>query len=150
MADRLTQLQDAVHEMATQFFSALRYVATHHDAVPVGNEAKLPMDEGRQVDEPAAFQGSYLFSLPLSILTLTIINSRDERARPRSYDQEQTDRVPLTTLPGIGVGEGEQQLRLHKLEAQLKEAEEERRRSVEEKERARERLEEAVVLLRRV
>jgi mediator of RNA polymerase II transcription subunit 21 len=56
----------------------------------------------------------------------------------------------ITTLPGIGVSEDEQQARLRSLEEQLKEAEEERIKSVEEKERARERLEEVVVNLRRV
>jgi mediator of RNA polymerase II transcription subunit 21 len=56
MADRLTQLQDSVDQIATQFFSALRYVATRHDAAPVANEAKLALDEGRVVDPPEVFE----------------------------------------------------------------------------------------------
>jgi len=58
--------------------------------------------------------------------------------------------VLITTLPGIGVSEDDQQARLLSLEAQLKEAEEERVKSVQEKEEARVRLENVVVKLRRV
>jgi len=58
--------------------------------------------------------------------------------------------VLITTLPGIGVSEYDQQARLRSLEAQLKEAEEERVKSVQEKEDARVRLESVVVKLRRV
>jgi len=56
MADRLTQLQDAVDQIATQFFSAIRYISTHHDAVPVGNEAKVT-DEDATIDAPDVFEG---------------------------------------------------------------------------------------------
>lgn len=55
MADRLTQLQDAVDQIATQFFSAIRYIGTHHDAVPVGNEAKVT-DENATIDTPEVFE----------------------------------------------------------------------------------------------
>lgn len=58
--------------------------------------------------------------------------------------------VLITSLPGIGVSEDEQQEKLRSLQAQLKEAEEERVRAVDEKEQARERLEAVVVGLRRV
>jgi hypothetical protein len=57
MADRLTQLQDAIDQVTTQFFSALRYVGTHHDAIPVGNEAKVT-DENAVIDNPETFEGS--------------------------------------------------------------------------------------------
>jgi mediator of RNA polymerase II transcription subunit 21 len=58
MADRLTQLQDSVDQIATQFFSALRYIGTHHDAVPLGNEQKV-IDENAAVDDPATFECAY-------------------------------------------------------------------------------------------
>ena len=52
--DRLTQLQDPVDQIATQFFSALRYIGTHHDAVPVGNETKFVDEANSLVDKPEA------------------------------------------------------------------------------------------------
>ncbi|KAI5850956.1 mediator complex, subunit Med21 [Tricharina praecox] len=131
MADRLTQLQDAVDQIATQFFSAIRYIGTHHDAVPVGNEAKVT-DENATIDTPEVFE-----------------SRMSELARDLIIKSKQIE-VLITTLPGIGVSEDDQQARLRSLEAQLKEAEEERVKSVQEKEDARVRLESVVVKLRRV
>ncbi|PWW73159.1 hypothetical protein C7212DRAFT_284989 [Tuber magnatum] len=112
MADRLSQLQDAIDQMATQFFSALRYIGTHHDAVPVGNEAKV------------------------------------ELARDLIFKSKQIEFL-ITSLPGIGVSEDEQQERLKSLETELKEAEEERCRAVQEREEAAEKLDAVIRRLRR-
>ncbi|KAF8242135.1 hypothetical protein K440DRAFT_619179 [Wilcoxina mikolae CBS 423.85] len=131
MADRLTQLQDSVDQIATQFFSALRYIGTHHDAVPVGTEQKV-VDENAAVDDPATFEAAM-----------------SELARDLIVKSTQIE-VLIMGLPGVGVSEEEQQGRLRSLQQQLKEAEEERVKAVEEKERARERLESVVVKLRRV
>jgi len=131
MADRLTQLQDAVDQVTTQFFSALRYVGTHHDAIPVGNEAKVT-DENAVVDNPETLEAAM-----------------NELARDLIVKSKQIE-VLVTSLPGIGVSEEDQQNRLRSLEAQLREAEEERQKSIEEREKARERLEAVVVGLRRV
>ncbi|KAA8906632.1 mediator complex, subunit Med21 [Sphaerosporella brunnea] len=131
MADRLTQLQDSVDQIATQFFSALRYVSTHHDAEPVGSEARM-VDEGRTVDSPEVFEAAM-----------------NELARDLIVKSKQIEYL-VTTLPGIGVSEDEQHQRLRYLEERLKEAEAERVASVREKERAREKLEEVIVNLRRV
>jgi mediator of RNA polymerase II transcription subunit 21 len=73
----------------------------------------------------------------------------NELARDLIVKSKQIE-VLITSLPGIGVSEEDQQNRLRLLEAQLREAEEERQRSIEEKEKAKERLEAVVVGLRRV
>jgi hypothetical protein len=52
MADRLTQLQDAIDQMATIFYCALRYVGTHHDFIPTGNEAKATDDTREYQSNP--------------------------------------------------------------------------------------------------
>jgi mediator of RNA polymerase II transcription subunit 21 len=157
MADRLTQLQDSVDQIATQFFSALRYVATHHGAAPMGNEAKV-LDEGRSVDPPEVFECTFERSedcLPFPVLELTLnifdlsTAAMSELARDLIVKSKQIELL-ITGLPGIGVSEDEQQARLRSLEAQLKEAERERVRSVQEKELARERLEGVIVNLRRI
>lgn len=66
MTDRLTQLQNAVDQLATQCFSALRYISDHHVALPSTPTEPLAadVDEGRVVDTPDAFSGSRLLASP--------------------------------------------------------------------------------------
>lgn len=58
--------------------------------------------------------------------------------------------VLITSLPGIGVSEDEQRLRMHALQEALIVAEEERRIALERKEMARKRVESVVVGLKRI
>ncbi|KAI5814623.1 mediator complex, subunit Med21 [Pyronema omphalodes] len=131
MTDRLTQLQDAVDQLTTQFFSALRYVGNKHESAPVGTEDRVP-DDKHFPDDPAVFESSL-----------------SELARDIIVKSKQIE-VLITSLPGIGVSEEDQKNRLLNLEQQLKEAEAERLKAVEEKELARERLESVIVKLRRI
>lgn len=64
MTDRLTQLQDAVDQLATQCFSALRYISDHHNALPTSTGEALAndVDAGRSVDTPETFEGMYSLS----------------------------------------------------------------------------------------
>lgn len=59
MTDRLTQLQNAVDQFATQCFSALRYISDHHVALPTepGEALATDVNVGRNVDTPEAFEG---------------------------------------------------------------------------------------------
>lgn len=60
MSDLLTQLQDAVDMMATQFFSALRYVGTHHDSFPPNGAAPAIEEDKKDnalADNPEVFEG---------------------------------------------------------------------------------------------
>ncbi|KAG0127034.1 hypothetical protein HOY82DRAFT_490984 [Tuber indicum] len=115
MADRLSQLQDAIDQMATQFFSALRYIAV--------------------IDDKTTFDGT---SPPSPV----------ELARDLIFKSKQIEFL-ITSLPGIGVSEDEQQERLKNLETELKEAEEERCRAVQEREAAAEKLDAVIRRLRR-
>ncbi|KAG0637073.1 mediator complex, subunit Med21 [Tuber brumale] len=130
MADRLSQLQDAIDQMATQFFSALRYIGTHHDAVPVENEAKVT-DDTAVIDDKTTFDAAKV-----------------ELARDLIFKSKQIEFL-ITSLPGIGVSEDEQHERLKNLETELKEAEEERCRAVQEREEAAEKLDAVIRRLRR-
>jgi len=130
MADRLSQLQDAIDQMATQFFSALRYIGTHHDAVPVGSEAKVT-DDTAVIDDKTTFDAAKV-----------------ELARDLIFKSKQIEFL-ITSLPGIGVSEDEQQERLKNLETELKEAEEERCRAVRDREEAAEKLDAVIRRLRR-
>ncbi|KAL0638145.1 RNA polymerase II mediator complex subunit [Maublancomyces gigas] len=130
MADRLSQLQDAIDQMATQLFSALRYIGTHHDAVPVGGEAKVT-DETAVVDDKATFDAA-----------------KFELARDLIFKSKQIE-ILITSLPGIGVSEDEQQERLRNLEQEYKEAEAKRKEAVRQREEAAEKLDQVIRSLRR-
>ncbi|KAF3937402.1 hypothetical protein ABW19_dt0206973 [Dactylella cylindrospora] len=131
MADRLTQLQDAIDQLATIFYCALRYVGTHHDFVPTGTEAKV-RDETLTPDDPILFRAS-----------------QQELARDLVLKTKQIE-VLIASLPGIGVSEDDQKERLKQLGRELAVAEEERKKSIEEKEKLLVEFDEVVRSLKRV
>ncbi|KAF8455031.1 mediator complex, subunit Med21 [Kalaharituber pfeilii] len=128
--DRLTQLQDALDQVATQFYCAIRYISTRHDAATLGNEAKVK-DENATPDDPATFDAA-----------------KYELARDLILKSKQIELLILS-LPGIGVSEDEQQERLRALEKELQEAENERKKAVEEKEEMLEKLDTVIRSIRR-
>ncbi|KAK6537503.1 RNA polymerase II mediator complex subunit [Orbilia ellipsospora] len=131
MADRLTQLQDAIDQLATIFYCALRYVGTHHDFVPTHTEQKV-RDETLQPDPPALFR-----------------SSQQELARDLVLKTKQIE-VLIASLPGIGVSEDDQKERLKELGRELEKAEEERKKSIREKEELLVEFDEVVRSLKRV
>ncbi|KAK6507576.1 RNA polymerase II mediator complex subunit [Arthrobotrys musiformis] len=131
MADRLTQLQDAIDQLATIFYCALRYVGTHHDFAPTHNEPKV-RDETLTPDPPALFR-----------------SSQQELARDLVLKTKQIE-VLIASLPGIGVSEDDQKERLKELGRELERAEEERKESIREKEELLVQFDEVVRSLKRV
>ncbi|KAK9235664.1 mediator complex, subunit Med21 [Lipomyces kononenkoae] len=107
MSDRLTQLQNAIDQLAVQFYSAMHYLDTHHDFVPLDHEAKVS-DPQVAVDDPAVFEATKL-----------------ELARDIMIKTRQIDLL-IASLPGAGVSEQDQLARVRKLEQQLSDAETER------------------------
>lgn len=41
MMDRLSQLQNAIDQLAVQLYSSLYYLDTHHDFLPLGDQQKV-------------------------------------------------------------------------------------------------------------
>ncbi|KAI5785091.1 mediator complex, subunit Med21 [Peziza echinospora] len=132
MADRLTQLQDALDQLTTQFYCTIRYVSTRHDTLPPHPALPKTKDENLIVDPPAVFAAA-----------------KYELARDIILKSKQIELLILA-LPGIGVSEDEQVERLRVLEGELEKAEGERRRAVEERERWMERLDTVIRAVRRV
>ncbi|KAI9718561.1 MAG: hypothetical protein M1812_004012 [Candelaria pacifica] len=131
MADRLTQLQDCLDQLATQFYASVRYVDQRHDLAPVGNEPKVIAEEVTP-DDPPAFAAA-----------------QRELARDLVLKEQQIEYL-ISVLPGISTSEKEQEARLKVLEKELGEAEIERKRAVEEKEKVLERLDEVIMAVKRV
>ncbi|KAI9816168.1 MAG: RNA polymerase II mediator complex subunit [Pycnora praestabilis] len=134
MADRLTQLQDCLDQLATQFYASIRYISSHHDYSPVGNEPKAtPVpEEDFTPDDPQTFAAA-----------------QRELARDLILKEQQIEYL-ISVLPGIGTSEKEQEERVKVLEAELREAEKDRREAVEEKERLVERLDAVIAKVRRM
>ncbi|KAK9379319.1 mediator complex, subunit Med21 [Kockiozyma suomiensis] len=109
MTDRLTQLQDAVDQLAVQFYSAIHYLSTHHDFVPLDGSAKVS-DPQLQPDDPAVFE-----------------SAKAELARDIMVKTRQIDLL-IASLPGAGVTEQDQLQRVQRLETELELAEQERLR----------------------
>jgi mediator of RNA polymerase II transcription subunit 21 len=147
MTDRLTQLQDAVDQLATQFFSALRYVSTHHDQEQDANTTNPPNTTPNTNTTPPNSKPES--SQEGGDEQLNIEAAMRELARDLVVKSKQIE-VLITSLPGIGVSEDEQRLRMHALQEALIVAEEERRIALERKEMARKRVESVVVGLKRI
>ncbi|KAK9479387.1 mediator complex, subunit Med21 [Lipomyces japonicus] len=107
MADRLTQLQNAIDQLAVQFYSALHYLDTHHDFVPLDGEAKVS-DPQVTVDSEEVFEATKI-ELARDIITKT----------------KQIDLL-ISSLPGSSVSEAAQIDRVQALENELQQAEAER------------------------
>ncbi|KAI9880120.1 MAG: RNA polymerase II mediator complex subunit [Pleopsidium flavum] len=131
MADRLTQLQDCLDQLATQFYASIRYISSHHDSSPVSNEPKAPPEDVTP-DSPRTFAAA-----------------QRELARDLIIKEQQIEYL-ISVLPGIGTSEKEQEDRLKVLERELKEAEEERVKAAREKEQVLEKLDRVIRGVRRV
>ncbi|KAI9867513.1 MAG: RNA polymerase II mediator complex subunit [Trichoglossum hirsutum] len=131
MADRLTQLQDALDQLATQFYSTIRYLNSHHDYSPLSSEAKHSTDDIRP-DPPGLFA-----------------QRQRELARDLVVKEQQIEYL-IGVLPGIGTSEREQEARLKTLEGELKEAERERQEAMRERVRVRAVLDQVIGSVKRV
>jgi len=136
MTDRLSQLQDAVDELATQFVATFNYINRHHDYTPVS-----PKDEVRQVkpDRPQEIEPH-----PRAIFSQNLL----ELSQDLIIKEQQIEAL-IHSLPGIDRSEEVQVRRIKELEVELKKAEVRRREAVAEKEKVEERLDEVIVGIRR-
>ncbi|PSK40091.1 Mediator of RNA polymerase II transcription subunit 21 [Elsinoe australis] len=131
MADRLTQLQDCLDDLATQMFASLRYINAHHSFASIpGQPDQAPTtqknEDGTQPigqdpandivpDEPAVFQASLR-----------------ELARDLVLKEQQIEYL-IKVLPGIGNSAQEQNDRIEKLDKELREVEVQRTQAAKER-----------------
>ncbi|KAK2067588.1 hypothetical protein P8C59_001314 [Phyllachora maydis] len=120
MGDRLTQLQDAVDELAHQFVAAFHYLERHHDLELLGPNDKIPdlkQDQQKEVEpvSPEQFQAGQL-----------------ELARDLIVKEQQIEYL-ISSLPGLDNSERDQELTIGELEEELKTAESQRLEAVKEK-----------------
>ncbi|KAF4551921.1 Mediator of RNA polymerase II transcription subunit 21-like protein [Elsinoe fawcettii] len=131
MADRLTQLQDCLDDLATQMFASLHYINSHHSFASIpGQPDQAPTtqknEDGTQPvgqdaandivpDDPAVFQSSLR-----------------ELARDLVLKEQQIEYL-ISVLPGIGNSASEQNARIEKLDKELRDVDEDRKGAAKER-----------------
>ncbi|TVY23205.1 Mediator of RNA polymerase II transcription subunit [Lachnellula hyalina] len=132
MADKLTQLQDAVDQLANQFVASLYYVHKHHDLKTLGASDKIreeKKDEAAQREPDIEPVSADEFKAGQKELAQDLIM------------KEQQIELLISVLPGLDNSENDQERMIRQLEDELKAAEEKRREAVKEKEEVLARLE---------
>ncbi|KAH6895447.1 mediator complex, subunit Med21 [Thelonectria olida] len=119
MGDRLTQLQDAVDQLAQQFVACLHYIHRRHDLEVLGPNDKIrdiKMDQ-KEVDPlPADEFRSGMVDLSRDLIL-----------------KEQQIEVLISSLPGLDNSEMDQERYIKELEDDLKIAEAQRQEAIKEK-----------------
>ncbi|KAK3940633.1 mediator of RNA polymerase II transcription subunit 21 [Diplogelasinospora grovesii] len=136
MADRLTQLQDAVDQLADQFIATFYYVERHHELETFGPNDKIPdlkPDQPKEVDSfaPEVFQAGQL-ELARDLIT-----------------KEQEIEYLISSLPGLDNSERDQENSIKELEEELKVAEAQRLEAVREMDEVLQRLDQLMKNIRR-
>ncbi|KAL6860147.1 RNA polymerase II mediator complex subunit [Amphichorda felina] len=121
MGDRLTQLQDAVDQLAQQFVAALHFVHKRHDLETLGPNDKIrdvkQEPDQREVDPLPADE----FRAGMSELSRDLIT------------KEQQIEYLISMLPGLENSEQDQERSIKELEENLKTAETQRQEALKER-----------------
>ncbi|GAM84550.1 hypothetical protein ANO11243_025460 [Dothideomycetidae sp. 11243] len=115
MADRLTQLQDCLDDLATQMFASLRYINTHHSFASIQGQPDQQPNQKNEDGSAPVFQA----------------NLR-ELARDLVVKEQQIEYL-IKVLPGIGNSARDQNERIQRLEQELKDVEAERKQAAVER-----------------
>ncbi|KAK0391084.1 hypothetical protein NLU13_0586 [Sarocladium strictum] len=120
MSDRLTQLQDAVDQLAQQFVASLHFINSRHDLEKLGPDDKIQDALKGQVQEVDALPAEDFRSGMIEL-------SRDLILK------EQQIEVLVSTLPGLDNSEQDQERNIKELEEDLKAAEAQRQEALKER-----------------
>ncbi|KAF5019216.1 hypothetical protein F66182_8790 [Fusarium sp. NRRL 66182] len=135
MGDRLTQLQDAVDQLAQQFVACLHYVNKRHDLEVLG-----PNDKIREVkDIPKEVD-----SLPPDEFRAGMVELSQDLIL-----KEQQIEVLISSLPGLDNSEMDQERYIKELEEDLKIAEAQRQEAIKEKDQILSELDSVIRSIRR-
>ncbi|EPE31004.1 Mediator hinge subcomplex-like protein [Glarea lozoyensis ATCC 20868] len=124
MADRLTQLQDAVDQLATQFLASVHFVNKHHELKTLS-----PKDSIRDTKKDDDGAPQEVDPLPADQFKA----GQTELAQDLIVKEQQIEYL-ISMLPGLENSENDQEKRMKELEEELKVAEEERQQALKEKE----------------
>ncbi|KAF1736759.1 Mediator of RNA polymerase II transcription subunit 21 [Beauveria bassiana] len=131
MSDSLTQLQDAVDQLAQQFVASLHFVHRRHDLETLG-----PNDKIRDVkQEPNQKEDEFAAGL-------------NELSRDLVFKEQQIEYL-ISLLPGLNNSEQDQERAIKDLEEDLKAAEAERQEALKERDAILTQLDSVICSIRR-
>ncbi|KAK4193947.1 mediator of RNA polymerase II transcription subunit 21 [Podospora australis] len=136
MADKLTQLQEAMDQLCTQFIAAFYYIERHHDLEKFNANDKIPdlkPEQPKEVEtlDPETFRAGQL-----------------ELARDLITKEQQVEYL-ISTLPGLDNSERDQLQMIRELEDELEVAEKQRLEAVKERDEVLKRLDGLIRMIRR-
>ncbi|TVY83024.1 Mediator of RNA polymerase II transcription subunit, partial [Lachnellula suecica] len=126
MADKLTQIQDAVDQLMQQFIASLYYVNHHHELQTLSTTDSIRV-VGKENDSAA--QGEDVEPHPVADFKA----GQKELAQDLILKEQQIEYL-ISVLPGLDNSEKDQERMIMQLEEELKVAEEQRKEAVKEKE----------------
>ncbi|POS83409.1 hypothetical protein EPUL_004172 [Erysiphe pulchra] len=113
MADRLTQLQDALDQLVNQFIASLFYINKHHSPKKLGPNDIVRQESNTESDQKQS--QSMVDSLPEDIFRAAQL----ELARDLIIKEQQIEAL-ISVLPGLENSEKDQEDTLRQLDAELK------------------------------
>lgn len=153
MADRLTQLQDALDQLFTQMFASITYIDTRHPAVSIPNQVdqhtpSAPATNNNASDPapPAIDPDNRHNPEPVSA---HFQDTMRELARDLVLKHAQIEAL-IDSLPGLGNSQADQEKRIEELEDELRKVEEVREEARKEREQLLRRVEGRIVAARRL
>ncbi|KAF2154273.1 hypothetical protein K461DRAFT_292937 [Myriangium duriaei CBS 260.36] len=130
MADRLTQLQDCLDDLATQMFASLRYINTHHSFASIQGQPDQHPNQKNEDGTTPVVQDGQIENLPDEPHVFQA-NLR-ELARDLVVKEQQIEYL-IKVLPGINNSARDQNERIKQLEQELRDVEEERKQAAAER-----------------
>ncbi|KAI1321988.1 mediator of RNA polymerase II transcription subunit 21 [Xylariaceae sp. FL0255] len=138
MSDRLTQLQDAVDQLATQFVASINYINQHHSLETLGPRDQIVVIPKQEADQQEvdphpedAFRAAQV-----------------ELAEDLIMKEQQIELL-ISLLPGLDNSEQDQERYIRELEEELKVAEAQRQEAIKEREETLTRLDSVIRSIRR-
>ncbi|KAI0445897.1 mediator of RNA polymerase II transcription subunit 21 [Xylaria telfairii] len=122
MGDRLTQLQDAVDQLATQFIASINYINQHHNLETLGPRDQIVVIPKQDADQQEVDpHPEDVFRAALVELAQDLIT------------KEQQIELLISILPGLDNSEQDQERNIRELEEELKVAEAQRQEAIKER-----------------
>ncbi|TQS37196.1 hypothetical protein Golomagni_02338 [Golovinomyces magnicellulatus] len=142
MADRLTQLQDALDQLINQFIASLFYINKHHSPQKLGPNDNLRQESNGEGSQKQTHP--QVDSLPPDVFKAAHL----ELAQDLIIKEQQIEAL-ISVLPGLENSEKDQEETLRQLDEELKEIEVEGAKAFKQKKDLLEKLDQAIISIKR-
>ncbi|KAI1180750.1 mediator of RNA polymerase II transcription subunit 21 [Nemania sp. FL0916] len=138
MGDRLTQLQDAVDQLATQFIASINYINQHHSLETLGPRDQIVVIPKQEADQQEVDPH------PEDVFRAAQVELAQDL-----ITKEQQIELLISILPGLDNSEQDQERNIRELEEELKVAEMQRQEAIKEREETLAKLDTVIRSIRR-